>query len=237
MSDKAGNPFELVGYWADITSRKQLEQELRTVLEKEKELNELKSRFMSMTSHEFSTPLSTILSSAKLLEHYNQRWTEEKLLMYLRRIQTAFHRMTEMLDDILVIGKAEAGKLEYKPLFFDKVEYCRQIVEEVQLTLKSQHLIFFSRQCKSISCYMDDKLLGYIISNLLSNVLKYSPDGSLVRFTLACKNEHSANNVSNILVSNILGTGLGLASVKKSVDIHKGEIYFTSKLGIGTHTV
>jgi PAS domain S-box-containing protein len=78
VSDKAGNPFELVGYWADITSRKQLEQELRTVLEKEKELNELKSRFMSMTSHEFSTPLSTILSSAKLLEHYNQRWTEEK---------------------------------------------------------------------------------------------------------------------------------------------------------------
>jgi signal transduction histidine kinase len=190
-----------------------------------------------MTSHEFSTPLSTILSSAELLEHYHQRWTEEKLLMYLRLIQTAVHRMTEMLDDILVIGKAEAGKLEYKPLFFDLVEYCRQMVEEVRLNLKSQHLIFFSRQCKSISCYMDDKLLGYIISNLLSNVLKYSPDSSLVRFTLACKNEHSANNVSNILVSNILGTGLGLAIVKKSVDIHKGEIYFTSELGIGTHTV
>ncbi|WP_413172705.1 PAS domain S-box protein [Anabaena azotica] len=252
--DEVGSPLELVGYWADITSRKQLEQELRTALEKEKELNELKSRFISMTSHEFRTPLSTILSSAELLEHYHQRWTEEKLLIHLRRIQTAVHRMTEMLDDILVIGKAEAGKLEYKPLFFDLVDYCRQLVEEVRLNLKSQHLIFFSSQCKSISCYMDDKLLGYILSNLLSNALKYSPDGSLVRFTLACKNEqavleiqdqgigipeenqshlfesfHRANNVGNIL-----GTGLGLAIVKKCVDIHKGEIYFTSKLGIGT---
>ncbi|ADI62996.1 PAS domain S-box protein [Trichormus azollae] len=252
--DKAGNPLELVGYWADITSRKQLEQELRTALEKEKELNELKSRFISMTSHEFRTPLSTILSSAELLEHYHQRWTEEKLLIHLRRIQTAVHRMTEMLDDILVIGKAEAGKLEYKPLFFDLVEYCRQLVEEVRLNLKSQHLIFFTSQCKSISCYMDDKLLGYILSNLLSNALKYSPDGSLVRFTLACKNEQAvlkiqdqgigipeenqprlfesfyrANNVGNIL-----GTGLGLAIVKKCVDIHNGEIYFTSQLGIGT---
>ncbi|MBK1988896.1 PAS domain S-box protein [Sphaerospermopsis aphanizomenoides BCCUSP55] len=252
--DETGNPIELVGYCADISSRKQLEQELRTALEKEKELNELKSRFISMTSHEFRTPLSTILSSAELLEHYHQRWTPEKQLTHLRRIQIAVHRMTEMLDDILVIGKAEAGKLEYKPLYFDLVEYCRQLVEEVQLNLKSQRLISFSSQSESISCYMDNKLLGYILSNLLSNALKYSADGSLVRFTLACEDEqavfeiqdqgigipeedlprlfesfHRANNVGNIL-----GTGLGLAIVKKCVDIHQGQISLISKLGIGT---
>ena len=100
--DNAGNPLELVGYWADITSRKQLEQEIIIALEKEKELNELKSRFISMTSHEFRTPLSTILSSAELLESYRYKWTEEKQLKHLQRIQIAVHRLTEMLDDILV---------------------------------------------------------------------------------------------------------------------------------------
>lgn len=252
--DEAGNPLELVGYWADITSRKQLEQELRIALEKEKELNELKSRFISMTSHEFRTPLSTILSSSELLEHYRYRWTQEKQLTHLRRIQTAVHRMTEMLDDILVSGKAEAGKLEYRPSSFDLVKYCRQLVEEIRLNLRTQHLISFSSNCESMSCYMDDKLLGHILGNLLSNAIKYSADDSLVQFKLACKDGeaifeiqdqgigipeedllhlfesfHRARNVGNIL-----GTGLGLAIVKKCVDIYQGKISVTSKIGIGT---
>ncbi len=113
VRDQAGNPVEMVGYWADITKRKQLEQELRVALEKEKELSELKSRFVSMTSHEFRTPLSTILSSCELLEHYRQKWTQEKQLTHLHRIQVAVKRMTDMLNDVLVIGKAEAGKLEW----------------------------------------------------------------------------------------------------------------------------
>ncbi|MBD2292180.1 PAS domain S-box protein [Anabaena sphaerica FACHB-251] len=252
--DEAGNPLELVGYWADITSRKQLEQELRVALEKEKELNELKSRFISMTSHEFRTPLSTILSSSELLEHYRYRWTQEKQLTHLRRIQTAVHRMTEMLDDILVSGKAEAGKLEYRPLLLDLVKYCRQLVEEVRVNLRNKHLISFSSEYESIFCYMDDKLLGHILCNLLSNAIKYSANDSLVKFTLACECElavfeiqdqgigipeedlphlfesfHRARNVGNIL-----GTGLGLAIVKKCVDIYQGEITVTSKIGIGT---
>jgi PAS domain S-box-containing protein len=252
--DDAGNPLELVGYWADITSRKQLEQELRVALEKEKELNELKSRFISMTSHEFRTPLSTILSSSELLEHYRYRWTQEKQLTHLRRIQTAVHRMTEMLDDILVSGKAEAGKLEYRPSSFDLVKYCRQLVEEIRLNLRTQHLISFSSNCESMSCYMDDKLLGHILSNLLSNAIKYSADDSLVKFTLACRDEQATFEVQDrgigipeedLLhlfesfhrarnVGNILGTGLGLAIVKKCVDIYQGEISVNSKIGTGT---
>ncbi|MEA5551406.1 PAS domain S-box protein [Anabaena cylindrica UHCC 0172] len=252
--DTDGYLTHYIGIQTDITNRKQLEQELRVALEKEKELNELKSRFISMTSHEFRTPLSTILSSSELLEHYRHRWTQEKQLTHLRRIQSAVERITEMLNDILMIGKAEAGKLEYRPLFFDLVEYCRHLVEELQLNLKNQHLLSFSSDYESISCYMDDKLVGHILSNLLSNALKYSPDGTLVKFTLTCKNRqavfeiqdqgigipeediprlfesfHRAKNVGNIL-----GTGLGLAIVKKCVDIHQGSIHVISQVGWGT---
>ncbi|WP_193197676.1 PAS domain S-box protein [Nostoc sp. MG11] len=254
VRDQAGKPVEMVGYWGNITARKQLEQELRVALEKEKELSELKSRFVSMTSHEFRTPLSTILSSCELLEHYRQKWTQEKQLTHLHRIQSAVKRMTEMLNDVLVIGKAEAGKLEFRPASLDLVEYCRQLVEEVQLNQSNQHIIFFTSQYESIPCCMDEKLLGHILSNLLSNAIKYSPIGSTVKFTLTCEDMravfaiqdqgigipeedlprlfesfHRARNVGNIL-----GTGLGLAIVKKCVDIHQGKITVTSKLGFTT---
>ncbi|MBD2498065.1 PAS domain S-box protein [Nostoc sp. FACHB-280] len=254
VRDDAGNPLEMVGYLADITQRKQLEQELRVALEKEKELNELKSRFVSMTSHEFRTPLSTILSSAELLEHYRHKWTEEKQITHLHRIQAAVKRINEMLNDVLVIGKAEAGKLEYTPTTFDLVAYCDHIIEEAQLNQNNRCLIAFTSPHPSISCCMDEKLLGHILSNLLSNAIKYSPEGSTVQFKLVCADAqvileiqdqgigippedlphlfesfHRAKNVGNIL-----GTGLGLAIVKKCVDIHKGQIAVTSSLGVGT---
>ncbi|OUL32980.1 hypothetical protein BV372_17470 [Nostoc sp. T09] len=254
LQDEAGNLVEFVGYWADITEHKQLEQELIIALEKEKELNDLKSRFISMTSHEFRTPLSTILSSAELLEHYQHKWTEEKQLIHLRRIQTAVNRMTEMLNDVLFIGKAEAGILDYKPTSFDLVEYCCRLVEEVELDLNNQRLISFRNQREVMPCFMDEKLLGHILSNLLSNAIKYSPSDSNVEFTLTCHYDqaifeiqdqgigipsedlphlfesfHRASNVGNIL-----GTGLGLAIVKKCVHIHQGEISVFTTLGVGT---
>ncbi|QIR40680.1 PAS domain S-box protein [Tolypothrix sp. PCC 7910] len=254
IQDEAGNFVELVGYWADITERKQLEQELITALEKEIELNELKSRFITMTSHEFRTPLSTILSSSELLEHYRHKWTDEKQLIHIHRIQTSVHRMTEMLNDILFIGKAEAGILEYHPTSFDLVAYCHKLVAEVQLDHHNQHRISFHSQAEFIECYIDEKLLKHILSNLLTNAIIYSPDDRNVNFTLTCQNGraifeiqdqgigipetdlphlfasfHRASNVGNII-----GTGLGLAIVKKCVDIHQGEIFVTTQLGVGT---
>ncbi|WP_427158921.1 PAS domain S-box protein [Aliinostoc sp. HNIBRCY26] len=253
--DDTHKPVELVGYMADITDRKQLEEELTVALEKEKELSELKSRFVSMTSHEFRTPLSIILSSSELLEHYHQKLSPEKQLTHLQRIQTAVKRMTEMLDDVLIIGKAEAGKLEFIPQVFDLVAYCRNLVAETQtrLRLKSQQINFTSHE-ETIECCMDDKLLTHILNNLLSNAIKYSHENSRVEFILKTENEqaifeiqdsgigippedipqlfesfHRAKNVGNIP-----GTGLGLAIVKKCIDLHQGEIFVKSALGIGT---
>lgn len=253
VRDDTANPVEIVGYLIDITDRKQLEEYLKIALEKEKELSELKSRFVSMTSHEFRTPLSTILSSCELLEHYRHKWTEEKQLTHLHRIQIAVKRMTEMLNDILIIGKAEAGKLEFVTTSFDVVAYCRNLVEEIQLNLSNQQVYFISEH-ESMPCCMDEKLLGHILTNLISNAIKYSPNKSDVRVAFYRQNQRAVfeiqdwgigiapEDITHLFesfyrarnVGNILGTGLGLAIVKKCVDIHQGEIFVSSKPGIGS---
>ena len=126
-----------------MIQRKQAEGEIRKALEKEKELTELKSRFISMTSHEFRTPLTTIQSSAELLEHYSHKWTEEKKLIHLQRIQISVKHMTKLLNDVLIIGKAEAGKLKLNPAPLELEKFCRDLVEELQLNDTHQHTITF----------------------------------------------------------------------------------------------
>ncbi|NMG08080.1 PAS domain S-box protein [Brasilonema sp. UFV-L1] len=252
--DNCGKFTHYISIQTDITQRKQLEEELKAALHKEKELNELKSRFVSMTSHEFRTPLSTILSSSELLEHYRHRWTEEKQVSHLHRIQTAVKRMTEMLNNILVIGKVEAGKLDFIPVPLDLVEYCHYLVEELQLNINHQYAIHFSSQFDSMPSCMDEKLLGHILSNLLSNGIKYSPTGSTVRFTLTFHDELAVFTIQDqgigippedlphlfesfhrgTNVANIQGTGLGLAIVKNCVETHHGEITVKSEIGVGT---
>lgn len=127
-----------------IIQRKQAEGEIRKALIHEKELTELKSRFITMTSHEFRTPLTTIQSSAELLEHYGKRWTEEKKLTHLHRIQASVKHMTRLLNDILIIGKADAGKLELNLVPLDLENFCCTLVEELQLNDTNQHIINFT---------------------------------------------------------------------------------------------
>jgi PAS domain S-box-containing protein len=258
----------------DITDRKQAQEaqlraqvaeaakeEVYKALETEKQLGELKSRFVSMTSHEFRTPLTTILSSAELIQDYGHKWTQEKKLQHLQRIQTSVKHMTNLLDDVLLIGKAEAGKLDYNPVLLDLVQFCRDLVEEIQTTTKSHAITFISQNnCTDsgqTSCervYMDEKLLRHILSNLLSNAIKYSPQDCSVNFDLVCEQEEavfkvrdrgigipekdraklfdSFHRASN--VGTISGTGLGLAIVKKAVDLHGGKITVESEVGVGT---
>lgn len=253
LYDTAGLPYAVCGISTDITERKRVEAEMHNALEKEKQLSELKSRFVTMASHEFRTPLATILSSTELLEHYSHKWSEEKKLTHFQRIQAAVKHMTQLLNDVLLIGKAEAGKLEFKPTPLDLAQFCRELVEEVALTA-SNYKIAFQTQLQTITACMDEKLLRQILNNLLSNAIKYSPEGSTVRFDLLCEPEaaifrvqdqgigipqsdqaqlfNSFHRASN--VGNISGTGLGLAIVKKSVDLQRGKIAVESQVGVGT---
>jgi PAS domain S-box-containing protein len=253
LYNAAGVAYAVCGISTDITKRKHAEEGIRKALEKEKELGELKSRFITTTSHEFRTPLATILSSTDLLKRYSHKFGEDKKLDYFQQIQVAVNHMTSLLSNVLLIGEAEAGNLEFQPTTLNLIQFCHDLVEEIKLTA-SNHIITFCTQEQSINACLDEKLLRQILNNLLSNAIKYSPQGSTVHFELVCQQgeaifriqDHgigipiadqaqlfnSFHRASN--VGTISGTGLGLAIVKKSVDLHGGNIKVSSEVGVGT---
>ncbi|HTP96440.1 MAG TPA: PAS domain S-box protein, partial [Burkholderiales bacterium] len=143
VSGKAIDPANLGrgSIWVarDISPRKRLEQELRNTLEQERELGELKSRFVSMTSHEFRTPLATILSSAELLQDYGERLPAQEKAELTQHIRSAVARMTHMLDDVLMIGKVDAGRMEFDPRPLDVVAFCRSVLEETRKAAGTGH--------------------------------------------------------------------------------------------------
>lgn len=245
----------------DITLAKRAEAELRHALAKEKELNEFKSRFVSMVSHEFGNPLMAVLMSAELLKKCGPLKTESEKLKYVERIQTSAEQMSKLLKDVLVIGKAEAGKLEFKPAPLDLIKFCSDVVEEIQLSAGGNITINFAHNNLIANegyhgglLLLDEKLLRHILTNLLSNAVKYSPQGSTVHFDLLCQDGQVIFQIKDEgigippedqqrlfesfyrakNVGKIPGTGLGLAIVKQSVDLHGGKIEATSDVGVGT---
>ncbi|MFH1605341.1 MAG: PAS domain S-box protein, partial [Pseudomonadota bacterium] len=249
-----GRALRMTGTNVDITQRKRAEAELLSNLQREKELSEMKSKFVSIASHELRTPLATILSSAELLEHYSEGLSAEDKLKMLHGIQNGVKRMNTMIEDVLIIGKAEAGALQYDPKPVDLRDLCTKVVEELRGGVAKQHVIQFEHQFERSSLNLDEKLLRHIITNLLSNAVKYSPTGSTVSLLLAeragqalievddqgigipvedqarlFESFHRASNVGNRQ-----GTGLGLVIVKKAVELHGGTISIDSKVGAGT---
>jgi PAS domain S-box-containing protein len=244
--------FQAVG--RDITKLKQAEAEILKALERERELSELRSSFVSLVSHEFRTPLTTIQSSTELLERYTNKLSDERKYNHYRRIQDAVKRMTQLLEDVLTIGKAEAGKLKFEPSELDLLSLCHDLVEGLQISAQPHHKIDFITVGDVGEAYMDERLLGHILNNLLSNAIKYSPNGGTVRFDLIGDRTsvmfriqdngigippqdreslfESFGRASN--VGAIPGTGLGLAIVKKCVDLHGGTITVESEVGLGT---
>ena len=249
-----GSALRMAGTNVDITQRKRAEVELLAALQREKELSEMKSRFVSIASHELRTPLATILSSSELLEHYSDGLSADDKLKMLHGIQGAVKRMNAMIEDVLVIGKAEAGALQFEPKPVDLAELCHKVVDELRPGVAKQHVIEFEQQFERGSLNLDEKLLRHILTNLLSNAVKYSPPGSTVWLRLT---EHDGQALMEVgdhgigipvedqarlfesfhRASNVgtrQGTGLGLVIVKKAVELHGGTISIDSKADAGT---
>ncbi|MCF2146837.1 hybrid sensor histidine kinase/response regulator [Desmonostoc muscorum LEGE 12446] len=249
--------------------RKQVLESLRTVnqtlqtrveertaeLVKAKELNQFKSEFVSMLSHDIRNPLNTILLAAGLLQNHDEKLTKEKKFNHLQMIRLAIKNMAQLLDEVTFIGKADSGRLRCELVCLDLEAFCRQLVNEAQLTANDKHLsLMFASFGQLGEALWDESLLRHILGNLLSNAIKYSLPGGMVRFELIGQEEAvifrvqdwgigiPEENQKRLFepfrradnVGNIPGTGLGLAIAKKCVEAHGGEIVVNSQVGVGT---
>jgi signal transduction histidine kinase len=161
--------------YTDITAQKKIEREDKNALKKEQELNELKSRFVSMASHEFRTPLSAIQTSAILIGRQNEPGKEQKREKYVVQIKKNVKQLVVILNDFLSLSKLEEGKVIANKELFDFVALSKTLIEEVSMTKKTGKNIIFSSPKKPISLNIDSKLVRHIFLNLLSNAIKYSP--------------------------------------------------------------
>lgn len=229
-------------------------EELQAALEREKELNTLKSRFISIASHEFRTPLASISVAADVLKRYHDRMSEEKKAASLERIQKTVKQLTTMLDDVLLLSKVETETYEFKPQPTHVKNICQCVMEEIKTMSAETHTIVFSGTGEHVQASVDPKLLRHILSNLLSNAVKYSPAESTIHFELAQdkKNllfrfrdegigisEEEQHQLFDAFrrgtnVGDIEGVGLGLSIVKQFVELHGGTISVESEVNKGT---
>lgn len=238
----------------EVAERKKAEEEVTKALTKERELNEMKSKFVSIASHEFRTPLSTILSSISLIEQYRQAGQLDKIDKHINRARSSVNHMTSILNDFLSVGKLEEGKVEIIREPINIHELMADIAEEIKLSLKAGQRIEPRCESPESTIFTDVRMLRNILFNLLSNASKYSDsDKSIV---LKCASEGGILVISIIdegmgipdedqrhlfdrffrasNVTNIQGTGLGLNIVKRYLDLLDGTISFTSVYGKGS---
>lgn len=242
----------IVFYWAQ--KRRQKLQALEQTLAQEQELSHLKLRLFSMISHEFRTPLSVILASSQLLAEILEPKIEQSQLKNLYRIQTSAKLMNRLMTDILTLTRAETGKLECRLEWLDIEAFCLNLLDDVQSSNTPSQTLHFTSQggCRRVS--VDEKLLYSILSNLLLNAIKYSPADSSILLRLHCQPEQICFEVQDqgigILegdrdhiftpfyrgrnVERISGSGLGLAVVKKCLELHNGSITVESQPTTGT---
>jgi PAS domain S-box-containing protein len=248
------------GVVQDITIRKQLEAErlekerLGIALEKERELRQLKNRFISMMSHELKTPLAAIRLAGDFLKHYGDRATPDEKLESLVAIETQVAYLSEIVDDVTTLSKGEFIGEDLNLEMHDLETFLRDILEELEWLHHKTHQLTFAGEDRRIEAYFDPKLLRRAISNLLSNAIKYSPEGGEVGLKLKIRNDlatitiedhgigippedlprlfdafHRAENVGTLP-----GTGLGLAIARQAIELHGGTIGVASKVGVGT---
>jgi PAS domain S-box-containing protein len=258
MSAKALRTADLgagtIWFFLDISARKRAEEEVRRALTRERELSELKTRFVSITSHEFRTPLATILSSIELLEDFGGDMPQAERREVIRMIKAAISKMTGMLDQVMLIGRGESDRLEFRPEPADPEALAAAIARETEHALRRRCEIRVSARGAAGQRLLDAKLLAHVLGNLLGNAVKYSPAGAVVDLELEAAPDsltflvtdrgigippedharlfesfHRARNVGNIE-----GTGLGLAIVKQCIELHGGTVDFESTQGKGS---
>ena len=245
----------------EIKERKRIENELRIreseikiALDKERELNDLKSRFVSMASHEFRTPLSVILSSVGLLGRYKTTEEQPKREKHISKIQQAVNTLTGILEDFLFYSKAEDGQLDMQPSLFCWKEFVGKLDLEAKVLLKSGQKIVHNHHQKRIPLFLDEGMLKHAIFNLISNAAKYSEENKLIffnswitadEFKVEIRDEGIGIPQSDqdylftrffraTNVQNIKGTGLGLSIVKNYVERMNGRVDFESQPQIGS---
>jgi PAS domain S-box-containing protein len=230
------------------------EKSVREALEAEKELNALKSRFVSMASHEFRTPLSTIMSSVDLIARYSDGPQRDKVERHVSKIRGKVRELTTMLNDFLSLDKLEQGMVRCTASELDVVHLCIELVEELRNLTKSGQEIIYNHEGTERNVMQDRQMLAHLLSNLVSNAIKYSPENKRIELTTSV-----ANGVLQITVSDegmgipledqqhlferffrasnaftVQGTGLGLNIVRKYLDLMGGTIHFTSEPGKGS---
>lgn len=245
---------ELVCTIRDITERKKVEEALQQALAKERELNELKSRFVSMASHEFRTPLAAILTLTETLSSYRTRMTDEQIDQRLVRIREQIGYLTEIMNDVLHLAQLQARRAEFNPALLDLDVLCRNVIDEFQSRPHTAHHFVYTCDPAIHEVRLDRKLMRQIISNLLSNAVKYSARDSLILIDLAYRAPYivlkisdqgigiPAKDIPHLFdpfhraenVGTISGTGLGLTITKESVELHNGTITVESQEKVGT---
>ncbi len=238
----------------DIGPRKQAEAELLRALAREKELGELKSNFVSLVSHEFRTPLGIIMSSAEILRDYLDQLAPDERRQHLDSIQKSTRRMAELMEEVLLLGRFEAGRMEFQPQPLDLGTLCRRLVDEVATATERVCPIRFECDEAVGGALADERLLRHIFTNLLSNAIKYSRPGDPVLFKVRRQDDeavcefrdrgvgipaedrewlfrafHRGRNVGDRP-----GTGLGLVIVKRCLELHGGQIAVQSTIGQGS---
>ncbi len=244
----------IISVFTDISGSAILQNCEKVFSEREKQLNDLKLRFLSTTSHEFRTPLTTILTSSELLLMIGRTLNEERYVEYIYQIQNAVNYMTSLLDDILTVNKTEVGKWKFSPSKIDLFDFLHKLVEEAKNNGTPNHNIIIDYKLKENNAIVDNKLLQHILSNLLSNAIKYSPNGgNIILKVKASKSDFDFTIVDNGIgiskkdqknlfetfyrghnTGKIEGTGMGLSIVKRCVESHGGKISFKSELNKGS---
>ncbi|MES2446721.1 MAG: PAS domain-containing sensor histidine kinase [Bacteroidota bacterium] len=229
-------------------------EHVSALFEKERELNQLKTRFVSMASHEFRTPLSSIQLSASLINKYVEKQDAESVEKHTSKIKNAINNLTTILNDFLSLEKLEAGKVEVNQQSFNIFTFAEEIAEEMQLMTKQKQLIVYEHQGTTSEVFLDQNLLKNCIINLISNAIKYSGEDTMIQFN-SIVNEHEliidvkdngigipATEMNNLFepffrahnTGDIPGTGLGLNIVRRYVGLMNGTCTCTSEQNVGT---